>query len=154
MSHDTKLPLHGLPVAIKDDHDVEGLDSTLGFAKNLYKPAAESAVLIKTLIKLGAVPFLKTNVPQSLLSNGEDNPIFGTTLNSWNTKLAPGGSSSGSASIVAAGNNKLRIIELFGYVLINRACLKAVLHLRLEVTLAVLSEFHHISTGCALSGQL
>lgn len=99
------LPLHGLPVAVKDDHNVEGLDSTLGFAKNLYQPARESAALVKILLKLGAVPFAKTNVPQSLFSSGNDNPIFGSTLNAHNPDLAPGGSSSGSGCIVAAGSN-------------------------------------------------
>lgn len=102
-SESTALPLHGLPVAIKEDHNVEGMDTTLGFAKNLYKPVKGSAVLVKILLKLGAVPFIKTNVPQSLYSNGSDNPIFGTTLNCLNTKLSPAGSSSGSACIVAAG---------------------------------------------------
>lgn len=100
----SQLPLYGLPVAIKEDHDVEGMSTTLGFAKNLYKPVRESAVLVKILLNLGAIPFVKTNVPQSLFSNGSDNPIFGTTLNCLNVNLAPGGSSSGSACLVAAGH--------------------------------------------------
>ncbi|ODM93445.1 Fatty-acid amide hydrolase 1 [Orchesella cincta] len=97
-------PLHGLPVAIKDDHDVEGMDTTMGFAKNLYKPVKESAVLVKILLKLGALPFVKTNVPQSIFSNGSDNPIFGTSLNCLNAKLSPAGSSSGGA-VFATGSD-------------------------------------------------
>jgi fatty acid amide hydrolase len=98
-----KGPLHGLPVCIKDDTNVEGMDSTLGYAKNLYKPATDSAVLVKALKDLGAVPFCKTNVPQTLVSFASDNPIFGKTLNCNNPKMAPGGSSSGTGCLVGAG---------------------------------------------------
>lgn len=96
-------PLHGLPVAIKDDQDLEGMDTTMGFAQNLNKPAQESAVIVKVLVNLGAVPFCKTNLPQSILSFGSDNPIYGIVKNGLRDTLAPGGSSSGSGSLVAGG---------------------------------------------------
>ena len=53
----------------------------------------------------GGVPFSRTNIPQSLFSFGSENPVFGTTLNPWfsERKMAPGGSSSGTGSLVAAG---------------------------------------------------
>ncbi len=99
----TLEPLHGLPVAIKDDQDLEGMDTTMGFAKNLNKPAKESAVIVKVLMNLGAVPFCKTNLPQSILSFGSDNPIYGIVKNGLRASLAPGGSSSGSGSLVGGG---------------------------------------------------
>ncbi len=40
-------PLHGVPIAVKDDFDVEGMDTTLGYAKRLYDPKKKDAVLIK-----------------------------------------------------------------------------------------------------------
>lgn len=98
-----KGPLHGLPIAIKDDHDVEGMDSTIGFAKNLYKPASKNSVPVQILVDLGAIPFCKTNVPQTLASINSDNPIFGTTGNGLKNSASPGGSSGGSGSIVGAG---------------------------------------------------
>jgi Asp-tRNA(Asn)/Glu-tRNA(Gln) amidotransferase A subunit family amidase len=49
---------------VKDDTNVEQLDTTLGYVKRLYQPAKENAVLVKTLMDLGAVPYCKTNVPQ------------------------------------------------------------------------------------------
>jgi len=67
---EVKGPLHGVPFCVKDDTDVVGLDSTLGLANRLYKPAMESAVIVKVLQDLGAIPFVKTNVPQTLFSNG------------------------------------------------------------------------------------
>ncbi len=96
-------PLHGLPIAIKDDHDVEGLDSTIGFAKNLYKPAEKNSVPVQILIDLGCVPFCKTNVPQALASINSDNPVFGTTYNALDKSASPGGSSGGSGCVVSAG---------------------------------------------------
>lgn len=59
-------PLHGLPISVKDNCNIEGMDSTLGFAKYLYKPEIENANLIASLKDLGAIVFCKTNVPQSL----------------------------------------------------------------------------------------
>lgn len=63
-----KGPLHGIPICVKDDTNVEGMDTTHGFVKRLYKPAKESSVIVKILQDLGAVPFCKTNVPQTLFT--------------------------------------------------------------------------------------
>jgi len=65
-----KGPLHGIPFAVKDDTSVVGLDNTHGFAKRLYRPAPESAAIVKVLQDLGAVPFCKTNIPQTLFTYG------------------------------------------------------------------------------------
>lgn len=91
----TKGPLHGIPFCVKDDTNVEGMDSTCGFSALLYKPAVKSAVIVQVLESLGAIAFCRTNVPQSCLSIASENPIFGQTLNPLNKKLGPGGSSSG-----------------------------------------------------------
>jgi Asp-tRNA(Asn)/Glu-tRNA(Gln) amidotransferase A subunit family amidase len=82
---------------------VRGLDSTLGFTRNLYNPSKESSVIVQSLESLGAIPFCITNVPQSCASFGSGNPVFGTTLNPLNKKLGPGGSSSGTGCLIAAG---------------------------------------------------
>ncbi|CAG7817001.1 unnamed protein product [Allacma fusca] len=98
-----KGPLHGVPICVKDDHHIEGMDSTVGYAKNLYKPKNETSVIVQVLQNAGAVPFCKTNLPQTVFTISSDNPIFGTTLNHLNTKLSPGGSSSGTGCLVGAG---------------------------------------------------
>ena len=79
------------------------MDTTLGLSVNLYKPATDTCVVVKVLMDAGAIPFCKTNLPQTTLSCGSDNPIYGTTLNPLNKALGPGGSSSGTGCLVAAG---------------------------------------------------
>ncbi|CAG7727883.1 unnamed protein product, partial [Allacma fusca] len=98
-----KGPLHGVPICVKDDHHIKGMDSTVGYAKNLYKPKKETSVIVQVLQNAGAVPFCKTNLPQTVFTISSDNPIFGTTLNHLNKKLSPGGSSSGTGCLVGAG---------------------------------------------------
>ena len=60
-------PLHGIPISVKDNFDVQGYDTTLGILKWTKKPANDHSVLVKVMIEQGAVPFCKTNVPQTLL---------------------------------------------------------------------------------------
>ncbi|XP_035704704.1 vitamin D3 hydroxylase-associated protein [Folsomia candida] len=98
-----KGPLHGIPFCVKDDTAVIGMDSSCGLSRLLFKPAKESAVLVQIIENLGAIAFCRTNLPQSCLSIGSDNPIFGQTLNPLNKRLGPGGSSSGTAALVGAG---------------------------------------------------
>jgi len=101
--HMIKGPLHGIPFGVKDDTAVKGMDSTLGCAINLYVPSKESAGIIQSLESLGAIPFCITNLPQTCVSFASGNPIYGVTVNPYNKKLSPGGSSSGSAVLVASG---------------------------------------------------
>uniref|UniRef100_A0A8C3DVL4 Fatty-acid amide hydrolase 1 n=1 Tax=Corvus moneduloides TaxID=1196302 RepID=A0A8C3DVL4_CORMO len=101
--------LYGVPVSIKDSIDCQGHDSTLGFIKNLNKPAAEDSVVVQVLKRQGAIPFVKTNVPQSLISYDCSNPIFGQTLNPLNHQKSPGGSSGGEGALIAGGGSILGI---------------------------------------------
>ena len=102
-----KGPLHGLPVCVSENIDIQGMESTLGYSKRLKKVAKKSASITKALTDLGAVPFCKSNVPQTLFTMGSDNPIFGRTRNPLNTELTTGGSLSGAACLVAAGALKI-----------------------------------------------
>ena len=79
------------------------MDTTLGMSVNLYKPATDTCVVVKVLMDAGAIPFCKTNLPQTTVSGASDNPIYGTTLNPLNKSFGPGGSSSGTSCLVVAG---------------------------------------------------
>lgn len=60
--------LHGIPISLKDQIDVEGFDSTIGYTKFANQPAGDNAPIVDRLIEEGAIPFTKTNVPQSFRS--------------------------------------------------------------------------------------
>ena len=79
------------------------MDSTLGMSINLYKAARDTCVVVKVLMDAGAIPFCKTNLSHTTISGASDNPIYGTTFNPHNKALSPGGSSSGTGCLVAAG---------------------------------------------------
>ena len=60
-------PLHGVPVSLKDQFNIKGLDSTLGYVCGAFRPAEADAPLVQTLKQLGAVVIAKTNLPQSIM---------------------------------------------------------------------------------------
>ncbi|CZR48678.1 uncharacterized protein FPRO_03998 [Fusarium proliferatum ET1] len=94
-------PLHGIPVTVKDQFNIKGLDSTLGYVGKAFTPADDDALLIQTLKKLGAVIIGKTNLPQSIMWCETDNPLWGLTTHPDDPKLTPGGSSGGEAAMLA-----------------------------------------------------
>ena len=51
----------------------------------------------------GAVLFIRTNLPQTMMSFGSHNPIYGQTRHPLDVKRSPGGSSSGEAAVIGAG---------------------------------------------------
>lgn len=60
-------PLHGIPMTLKDQFNVEDFDTTLGYVGLVEKPAERDAVLVEKLKGLGAVILAKTNLPQSIM---------------------------------------------------------------------------------------
>ncbi|XP_066986117.1 fatty acid amide hydrolase 1-like [Macrobrachium rosenbergii] len=101
------LPLYGLPVSIKDNFQVQGLDTSHGLAKYLYQSAPCHSTLVQSLLALGAIPFCKTNIPQTLLSYRCSNPVWGETVNPFNPQRTCGGSSGGEAALIGAGGSML-----------------------------------------------
>ena len=97
-----RLPLLGVPIAIKDDVDVAGEVTTCGSGG--HRPAVTSdAEVVRRLRAAGAVIIGKTNVPELMIFPFTESLTFGATRNPWNPKRTPGGSSGGSAAAVAAG---------------------------------------------------
>ncbi|KAJ3298816.1 hypothetical protein HK104_010264 [Borealophlyctis nickersoniae] len=96
-------PLHGIPIAIKDDIDVKGYDSTLGCKCRCMQPKYMDAPMVTALRAAGGIIFCKTNVSWHDLSADCSNTLFGQTVNPLNKRLSPGGSSGGVAALIAAG---------------------------------------------------
>ncbi|XP_029473761.1 vitamin D3 hydroxylase-associated protein-like isoform X3 [Rhinatrema bivittatum] len=102
-----KGPLYGIPVSIKEHYNYKGHDSPCGLAYFLGVLAQEDSVIVQVLKEQGAIPFVKTNVPQSMFSFACSNPIFGQTLNPHNHRKTTGGSSSGEGALIAGGGSIL-----------------------------------------------
>lgn len=93
--------LHGLPLGVKDLEETEGLLSTFG--SPMYRnhvPAADN-LMVKRLRQAGAVVVGKTNVPELGAGANTRNPVWGATGNPFDPRLNCGGSSGGSAVVLA-----------------------------------------------------
>lgn len=94
-------PLHGAPVAVKDNMDVRGAVTTNASTVGTPPPAERDAEVVARLRAAGADVFCKTNLLE--YAAGSVNPAFGMTYNPLDLGRTSGGSSSGSAALVAAG---------------------------------------------------
>jgi aspartyl-tRNA(Asn)/glutamyl-tRNA(Gln) amidotransferase subunit A len=101
-------PLQGVPVAIKDNIDVAGADTSCG-RRLAIRPAAASAAIVQRLESLGAILIGKTNLDEAALGASGRNLWFGRCDNPRFVNRLSGGSSSGSAAAVAAGHVSLGI---------------------------------------------
>ncbi|CAI7613130.1 unnamed protein product [Penicillium palitans] len=117
-------PLHGLPISIKDSFCVEGVQSTIGYVAFLAnEPAKTNSALVKMLLELGAVLYVKTNIPQTLMTADSENNIFGRALNPHKTTLTAGGSSGGEGALVAFRGSILGVgTDIAGSIRIPALC--------------------------------
>ncbi len=97
-----RLPLLGVPVAIKDDVDLAGHTTPFGCGGE-HHAAVEDAEMVARLRRAGAIVIGKTNAPEVGQWHFTESPKFGVTRNPWNPEHTPGGSSGGAAAAVAAG---------------------------------------------------
>lgn len=73
-------PLHGVVMTLKDQFNVKGYDTTLGYVGRAFKPAQDDALLVTILKELGAIIIAKTNLPQSIMWCETENPLWGLTV--------------------------------------------------------------------------
>lgn len=97
-------PLAGIPIGIKDNINVEGAKTTCGskILENFESPY--SATSTQKLIEAGAIPVAKCNMDEFAMGSTSESSFFGTTQNPQDNSLIPGGSSGGSAAVVAQGS--------------------------------------------------
>jgi aspartyl-tRNA(Asn)/glutamyl-tRNA(Gln) amidotransferase subunit A len=96
-------PLHGIPMALKDNHWTSGVRTTAGSKILSDFVPTEDATVVTKLRAAGAVITGKTNMHEWALGTTTTNPWYGAAHNPWALDRVPGGSSGGSAAAVAAG---------------------------------------------------
>ncbi len=97
-----ELPLYGIPFAVKDNIDVEGLPTTAACPDYRYFAESDASVVAQ-LRAAGAIPVGKTNLDQFATGLVGVRSPYGVPGNAFNPDYIPGGSSSGSAVSVALG---------------------------------------------------
>lgn len=97
-----KLPLYGIPFAVKDNIDVAGLPTTAACPGFAYTPQ-KSAKVVERLVDAGAIVVGKTNLDQFATGLVGVRSPYGVPRNPFNADYVPGGSSSGSAVAVSSG---------------------------------------------------
>ena len=99
---DVSLPLGGVPIAIKDLINVRGEQCTCASKILRGYTANYDATVVQKLRAAGAIPFGRTNMDEFAMGSSTENSAYEKTLNPWDRSRIPGGSSGGSAAVVAA----------------------------------------------------
>jgi aspartyl-tRNA(Asn)/glutamyl-tRNA(Gln) amidotransferase subunit A len=99
---DVNLPLGGVPIAIKDVINVTGEPCTAASKILQGYTSTYDATVIQRLRAAGAIPFGRCNLDEFAMGSSTENSAFGRTMNPWDFSRIPGGSSGGSAAVVAA----------------------------------------------------
>ncbi|KII85160.1 hypothetical protein PLICRDRAFT_116709 [Plicaturopsis crispa FD-325 SS-3] len=100
-------PLHGVPISIKDHVPLKGHYASAGFLSTV-EVSAEDCDMTSILRELGAVFYVKTNQPQTVM-HLESHSVYGRTLNPRNLNTTPGGSSGGESALIAMQGSPLGI---------------------------------------------
>jgi amidase len=100
-------PLHGVPITIKENIDLQGIATTDGIVdlKDLIAPS--DAPHIAQIKEAGAIPLARTNTPDFAMRWHTDNDLHGATRNPWDANRTAGGSSGGEAVALATGMSPL-----------------------------------------------
>lgn len=95
-------PLHGIPIALKDNIDTAGVRTTAGSAVFEDRVPRDDAEVVRRLKKAGAIILGKLNMLEFALGEAYTTARFGAVRNPWDLNRITGGSSSGAGAAVAA----------------------------------------------------
>ncbi|KAH7319267.1 amidase signature domain-containing protein [Rhexocercosporidium sp. MPI-PUGE-AT-0058] len=104
-----KGPLAGIPISLKDSIVVGGFDTTVGYSCHVGNKGEKDGTMVRILKDAGAIPYVKTNLPVTLLSFESTNDVWGRCMNPHNNKYSPGGSTGGESALLAAGGGRIGI---------------------------------------------
>jgi amidase len=94
-------PLHGLPISLKDCFQTPPHPSSIGMAAYANVPTEKETLIVTMLRQLGAVFYVKTNVPVAMMMAETNNNVWGESRNALHKGLSPGGSSGGEGALIA-----------------------------------------------------
>jgi amidase len=109
-------PLHGLPISLKDQFHVKGVETHMGYVgwlgtfqgkKGTGLEKVFESEMVKELRKLGAILYVKTSVPHTLMTGETVNNIIDYTWNPRNRNLSSGGSSGGEGALISLKGSPL-----------------------------------------------
>ena len=116
-------PLYGVPITLKDHAIVKGVRTTQGLPQYWNYRPSKDCELVARLRRAGAIILGRTNVPFGCYDWNCRNPIYPETVNPWNPKRTPGGSSGGAAAAIATGMTPLDMgSDLAGSIRIPAHC--------------------------------
>jgi len=101
--------LHGLPVAVKDIMQTEGITTTFGSPHFRHHVPARDEAIVANIRRAGGIVFAKTNLPEWSAGGNSINPVYGVSGNPFAPELTCGGSSGGSAVALATGMAPLAV---------------------------------------------
>jgi amidase len=102
-------PLHGLPISVKEHVGMKDLDLNAGFISWIGNVGTADALILQILYNAGAVFYVRTTQPQSLMHLETSSNIYGETVNPYNRALTSGGSSGGEGALVGIKGSCLGI---------------------------------------------
>jgi amidase len=94
-------PLHGIPISLKDQFNIKGIETAMGYIGYLGHIAEYNSIIIDKILSLGGVLYVKTTLPQTIMMGITKSNLLGVTLNPLNRELSCGGSSGGEGSLIA-----------------------------------------------------
>lgn len=102
-------PFHGIPVSLKDQVNLPGIDTTIGYVSRVGKRANKQSLLASILEHNGALFYVKTTVPTAMMAPETISNLMGMTLNGCNVNFSSAGSSGGEGALIAVRGSPLGV---------------------------------------------
>ncbi|SCU82654.1 LAMI_0C00320g1_1 [Lachancea mirantina] len=102
-------PLHGVPISLKDQVNLPGIETTIGYVSYIGEKSQKKSLLAKALEEKGAIFYVKTAVPTAMLASETVSNVHGITLNAVNIEFSSGGSSGGEGALIGARGSPLGV---------------------------------------------